>query len=236
LRINISIDDVSPHPLSSLKVLEKCARLLDACPGLKFSLFVPMAYWRTIPGTPDTCTEKPLFLNEHPIFCDTLRRLRRDTFELGYHGFFHGVPGRSNNDELQGLDLDAAHQVIESMITMANRSGLFDVFKPILRPPAWRMSHTCFQAAYEKGVRLFTLSPDDYALATYGGANEYYPSIYYDVNPPIKSLREQVELSVVYHACEWDINYLSDERVDELIAFLSKSTWEGSFIEELNQA
>jgi hypothetical protein len=30
-------------------------------------------------------------------------------------------------------------------------------------------------------------------------------------------------VEIVYHACEWDKNYLSDTRVDELIDFLQEA-------------
>ena len=31
MKVNISIDDVSPHPYSSVRVLEKCEELLSLC-------------------------------------------------------------------------------------------------------------------------------------------------------------------------------------------------------------
>ena len=43
-KVNISIDDVSPHPLSSVKVLERCYEIIKVFPDVKFSLFVPIAY------------------------------------------------------------------------------------------------------------------------------------------------------------------------------------------------
>jgi hypothetical protein len=47
-KINISIDDVSPHPLSSLAIVDKCQRIIDKIPDAKFTFFVPISYWRTI--------------------------------------------------------------------------------------------------------------------------------------------------------------------------------------------
>ena len=94
--VNISIDDVSPHPLSSVKVLERCYELIEEYEQIKFTLFVPMAYWRTIGNT---ATKGPLFINHFSDFCETLKQLPSENFELGYHGYHHGIPGISNNDE-----------------------------------------------------------------------------------------------------------------------------------------
>ena len=98
--LNISIDDVSPHPLSSVSVLERCFEIIDKFPTIKFTLFVPAAYWRTIGAT---STEEPLWINRYPDFCSVLRQLPSKNFELGYHGLLHGIPNVSNNDELQSV-------------------------------------------------------------------------------------------------------------------------------------
>ena len=42
MKVNISIDDVSPHPMSSVKVIERCREIIKKFPEAKFSLFVPM--------------------------------------------------------------------------------------------------------------------------------------------------------------------------------------------------
>lgn len=66
IKINISIDDVSPHPRSSKKVLEQCERLIKKFPNIKFTLFIPIAYWRT---SGDTATRNPLYLWENKELC-----------------------------------------------------------------------------------------------------------------------------------------------------------------------
>ena len=73
----------------------------------KFTLFVPVAYWRT---RGHTATEKPLILNEHREFCEILKLLPKTNFEIGYHGLLHGIPGISNNDEFQNLNYEQAKQ------------------------------------------------------------------------------------------------------------------------------
>ena len=37
-KLNISIDDVSPHPLSSLKIIEKCQKVIDIIPNNKYDV------------------------------------------------------------------------------------------------------------------------------------------------------------------------------------------------------
>ena len=69
-KINISIDDVSPHSESSVKVLEQCHDLIKEFPEIKFTLFVPIAYWRTMGPT---ATKTPLRIDEHPEFCEVLK-------------------------------------------------------------------------------------------------------------------------------------------------------------------
>ena len=81
--VNVSIDDVSPHPRSSTKVLERCRELINVYPDIKFTLFIPAAYWRTKSQT----TEKPLHLNQFPDFCKEIKDLDKNNFEIGYHGF-----------------------------------------------------------------------------------------------------------------------------------------------------
>lgn len=229
-KINISIDDVSPHPMSSTRVLQRCMQVIDVHPTVKFTLFVPVAYWRTI-GT--TATSAPLELSEHPKFCEELLSLPRENFEVAYHGLHHGIPGRSNNDELQNVGYDEACGIIERMVDGANRAGLGSVFKGILRPPAWRMSPHAFQAAEDLGIRTFALSPDPYAMATYAGAQSGRRVVYYNCCPPAKPLATYGKTEVVYHACEWDSNYLDASKAVELIDFLIAHPLRPAFIEEL---
>ena len=61
MKINISIDDVSPHPKSSISVVNRCFRLIQEFPDIKFTLFVPIAYWRTTRA--EVSTPGPLQIN-----------------------------------------------------------------------------------------------------------------------------------------------------------------------------
>ena len=229
---NVSIDDVSPHPLSSVRVLDRCFALLDEFPSMKFSLFVPVAYWRTIPGNPNTVTGGPLIISDHPEFCRALKSLPPENFEICFHGRYHGIPSMSNNDELQRVSRDDADLIIDTMFEIASLSGV--PFKPILRPPAWRMSPAAFDSCREKGIRTLALSPDEYARSTYAGKDsEFGRVVYYNANPPFKPLHLFDKTEVVYHACEWDKNYLSEQAADELAEFLRGKDVEFCFIEGL---
>ena len=71
--LNISIDDVSPHPKSSISVVKRCFELIDVFPDIKFSLFVPVSYWRTVRR--EIATPQPLQINLYPEFCESLRKI-----------------------------------------------------------------------------------------------------------------------------------------------------------------
>lgn len=232
-RINISIDDVSPHPMASIRVIEQCYRVLDHFPDAKFTLFIPIAYWRTMG---ETATDIALNIDEFPGFCDFLRSLPTNNFELCYHGLHHGIPGKSNNDELQRVSHQDALGIFDEMLRIVTNAGLRDAFKMILRPPAWRMCPEAFKAAIDIGFHTFALSPDAYAKAVYAGADGNIPGnrvVYYNVCPPQKPLQLFDMTEIVYHACEWDKNYLSPEACDDLVTFLRQHEVEFVFIEGL---
>lgn len=231
MKINISIDDVSPHPMSSVKVLDRCHELISKFPSIKFTLFIPMAYWRSV--KPEIATKYPLRVDAFPEFCKTLHSLNPDNFELCYHGLFHGIPGKSDNDEFQYLN---KHEAIEKFILMfkiANEAKLN--MKPVFRPPAWRMSPDAIYAAKECGIKTLALSPKQYAKQTYAGAeNTFRKVVYYNCNPPFDELNCHDKLEIVYHACEWDKNYLSVELSNQLSEWLEKQeNFDFCFIEDL---
>jgi predicted deacetylase len=229
-KVNISIDDVSPHPMSSIKVVDRCFELIEEFEDIKFTLFVPAAYWRT---QGETATKDPLILRNFPDFCDSLRKLPIENFELGYHGVLHGIPNISNNDELRDVSLIEARQIFKVMLTAVEEAGLKDLFKPILRPPAWRMPPEAFTAASECGIKIFALSPKDYATEIYAGADKQYDTVYYNVNPPFDPLKIFDKTEMVYHACEWDKNYLDKQKTEELIEFLKNKEVDFCFMKEM---
>lgn len=233
MKINISIDDVSPHPMSSVKVLDRCFELIEIFPDIKFSLFVPISYWRTV--RPEIATQQPLQIDMFPDFCNTIKNLPKNNFEICYHGFFHGIPGKSDNDEFQHLTYEQAREKFDTMFSVVEKSGLQEIFKLIFRPPAWRMSPNAIRAAKDAGIKILALSPKDYAKQTYQGAeNNFNKIVYYNCAPPFDPLKNHSCTEVVYHACEWDKNYMSQEICENLKIFLlEQDNIEFCFLEDL---
>jgi len=219
-KVNISIDDVSPHPRSSAKVLDRCHELIEIFPNIKFTLFVPTAYWRLI----DEPNQEPYYLHKHPEFCDTLKKLNKENFEIGFHGHHHGSRANaSNNDEFKNASYEEAKETIDKMFLESIESGMGSYFRPIIRPPAWRMSKHAIEAARDAGIIVFCLSKKEYAIETYGGENENVATVYQTCNPPFIPLELTRETEIVYHACEWDKNYLSKDMSLSLIKFLKSA-------------
>jgi len=224
--VNISIDDVCPHPQSSTGVLERCYELIDVFPNIKFTLFTPCAYWRTMYKSGDfsqrlTNTPEPLLLNNFPDFCDEVISLDSNNFEIGFHGYFHGVPQRSNNDEFRDLNYNEAVEIIAAMREMAEKTKV--PFKNILRPPAWRMSPESIKACADQGIEILALSSDIYhdgSLDYKGEDKKFKNVVYYNCCPPHKALKLYEKTEIVYHACEWDKNFLNKDLTNSLINFL----------------
>ena len=183
-KVNISIDDVSPHPQSSIKVLDRCYELIDIFSSIKFTLFIPLSYWRTMG---DTASEKPYHIQDYPKFIESLQKLSSDNFELCYHGLFHGIPYSSNNDEFRNLNYMDALNKFNEMFKITKECNLD--FKPYFRPPAWRMSADSIKAAKETGIKLLALSPKENIKSYYGDAlKDFKKIVNYNVNPPFDPL------------------------------------------------
>ena len=227
-RVNISIDDVSPHPKSSLAVTDRCYELIDEFPDIKFSLFVPIAYWRT--RTPGYSTRDPYVIWKHPEFCEGLKALPEKNFEICYHGYYHGIPGVTDNDEFFKITYEEAVDRVESMKGRVARAGLSDLFKPIFRPPAWRLAPHAWDALSEGGFELFAVSDIPYALETYQGKDKEYRSNYSSIFPPFNNLHLKESCGIVYHACEWDRNYLNSNNTTQLANFLRDNKGDIKFV------
>ena len=231
-KINISIDDISPHPKSSVAVLDRCYELIEEFPNIKFTLFIPIAYWRTMKNS--IATEKPLLISECSSFCEELRELPENNFELAYHGYYHGIPRKSDNDELRYLNYEEATLLYQKMFNEVTKTGL--KFKNILRPPAWRMSPEAIKAAKDVGFEILALSSEKYpdgSLDYKGEDKKFGNVVYYNVCPPFKPLKVHDKIEVVYHACEWDKNYLCKQKTKELSEFIKNNDVEFYFMEGL---
>jgi len=221
MKINISIDDVSPHPFSSTRVLERCEELIDEFPEIKISLFIPTAYWRTMKS--GTTTNQPLRLSEFSDFCGELRDLDPSNYEIGFHGYYHGIPNKSDNDEFQRISYEETNSKVDLMLGEVAASGLEGIFKKMFRPPAWRMNPDAFRCLSDRGFDLFALTDLEYALETYAGAHKEYTHTMSCQFPPFKPLKKAEKCGIVYHACEWDKNFLDSEKVEELVNFINSS-------------
>ena len=221
-KFNISIDDVSPHPKSSELVVERCFELIEIFNDIKFTLFVPAAYWRTI--KPGTTTESPLFLYDYPEFCSFLKLLPSKNFEIGYHGYYHGIPGQNDNNEFYHISKDEAKKRISLMKDAIERAGLKDVFKSMFRPPAWNLGPQCFDSFSEMGIDLLALGGFERALKVYDGKDKDYKKVTYaNMFPPFKQLQLLEKSVAVYHACEWDQNHLNKDNTLQLLNFLKEN-------------
>ena len=111
-----------------------------------------------------------------------------------------------------------------------NLAGLKNVFKPIFRPPAWRMGPDAWDALSEGGVELFAVSDIDYALESYQGKDKEYRSNYSTIFPPFRPLEIKESCGIVYHACEWDRNYLDKKHTEDLSDFLTEHEQDIEFV------
>jgi hypothetical protein len=214
--VNISIDDVSPHPQSSAKVLERCRELINVYPDIKFTLFIPAAYWRT----KSQITEKPLYLNEFPDFCKEISDLDQNNFEIGYHGFYHGIPNVSNNDEFR----------------YASYEQTVDIITKTKEVVAKRMTGESIKACKDQGIEILALSSDKYpdgSLDYQGEDKNFKNVVYYNCCPPLKNLELFPKTEIVYHACEWDQNYLDKEKANQLKNFLDTENIKFCFMDKL---
>ena len=221
--VNISIDDVSPHPLSSTRVLDRCYELIEEFADIKFTLFVPISYWRT--QRPEARTPHPLQIDLYEDFCEEIRTLSAKNFEIGYHGFYHGIPGETDNDEFMSLDREQAKRAFKAMFEVVQRAKLSKTFKPIFRPPAWRMSSDTFDVCREFNIDILALydGHEEYLEIYDGKDKEYQKVLYANVIPPAHPLKLYEKTEIVYHACEWDKNFLDIEKTEELKNFLQNN-------------
>ena len=82
------------------------------------------------------------------------------------------------------------------------------------------MGPRAWDALSEQGIELFAVSDIDYALESYQGKDKEYRSNYSTVFPPFRELEIKESCGIVYHACEWDRNYLSEDHMVNLSDFL----------------
>jgi predicted deacetylase len=198
-RVNISIDDISPHPRSSVKVLDQCYYLIDKFPGIKFTIFVPMAY--------KLINEESYRVDEYPEFCEIIKSLPEDKFEIGWHGYYHdrwNEKNKARDREFRELTYEETGEVFSRMYEVAKKAGIIHKFKSLFRPPAFKISQEAIRYCNENEIEL----------ADHTTIN---------VNPPHKPLELFGRTEMLYHACEWDKNYMNDKLTKSLESFLREN-------------
>jgi hypothetical protein len=94
---------------------------------------------------------------------------------------------------------------------VAEKAGIIHKFKPLFRPPAFKISKEAIRYCKE----------NDIELADHTTIN---------VNPPHKPLSLFDETEILYHACEWDKNYMNEKLTKSLESFLSDKVDDIEFI------
>jgi len=226
MQINLSIDDISPHPRSSTKCLYRCFELIKDFPSIKFTLFIPTAYTRI--------NELSYDIRNFPDFVKEINSLPKTIFEIGYHGHFHGVPGEFNRGEFTFLDYKTSLDRLLLLRKLFNTCKLN--VSPIFRPPGFSLTPGGFIACKEIGIKVLSLYPESpYRLTYLGEENNFDRVVFMNCYPRVDfpDIKKINTLSIMYHACEWDKNYFSELRKKELNVFLKDNTPNFCFLEEL---
>ena len=158
-KLNISIDDVSPHPRSSTAVLKQCERIIKKYPQAKFSIFIPLAHWRT--RRPEVATRHPFIISDYPDFCDTLRNLPRDNYEICYHGYYHGIQGENDNNEFLDMNYDQASERFNLMKDVVKKAKLEEVLSQYLDLQTGKLGPEAWDALSDGGIELFAINDDE---------------------------------------------------------------------------
>ena len=75
--------------------------------------------------------------------------------------------------------------------------------------------------AKDAEIKILALSPKQIYKEIYQGEEENFDSIIYCTsNPPFGPLTLCDKTEIVYHACEWDKNYLDEQKTEDLARFL----------------
>ena len=93
------------------------------------------------------------------------------------------------------------------------------------------MSPEAIKAFRDNGFKVLALCKEDFALQSYQGEDKKKNDAVYACSyPPFKPLELLSKTEIVYHACEWDKNYLSAYQVAQLVSFLEKDIDEIKFV------
>ena len=113
------------------------------------------------------------------------------------------------------------------MEDLLEKCNLKNIFHKIFRPPGWKINLDSMKAFIDNGYKLALFQKNKYDIP-----NKYLNKIsFINFTPPdIKLEKTDNDIHVVYHACEWLKNYVTNEKIDNLIKFYSKYKMNYSFL------
>jgi len=98
------------------------------------------------------------------------------------------------------------------------------------------MTGASIKACKDQGIEILALSYDKYpdgSLDYQGEDKNFKNVVYYNCCPPLKNLELFPKTEIVYHACEWDQNYLDKEKANQLKNFLDTENIKFCFMDKL---
>ena len=190
MRLNISIDDVSPHKRIGFEAVHRISELISEFPTIKISLFVPTSIRRF------RDREKIAYrLDHYPKFVDKLIALPADNFEICYHGHHHGNKKlRKNNDELRYSSEEEAIHILTESQKMFNSVGIIP--QPVLRLRGFWISPKSFEACRKFGIKVLALNRASRYRRWYKGEDRKYKHVVYVGRQPNKTSDKEI----YYHA------------------------------------
>lgn len=170
--VNISIDDVCPHPIMGLDAVYRVADLISLYPNLKCSIFMPTRLCRY------KYKEKKYPIEDYPDFIEKIKQLPPNNFEICYHGHLHGYEKtKSNNDEFRYINEE------ESFLKLTESETIFEQVElktsKVFRPPGFWMSKDAFAGCKKFGIKTLALNNKQNYLKCYNGANACYSNVIY---------------------------------------------------------
>jgi len=221
LKINVSIDDVSPHKKIGLDAVHRILNVIDKFSGLKVSLFIPTAIRRYASGD-----KKSYCLEDYPKFVDQLKALPPANFEICYHGHKHGNKShRKNNDEFRYLKRRDALDILNRSRQIFDHVGL--KARKVFRPPGFWLSKDSFGACSDFGIKVLALHRAKRYRKCYKGCHETYNHVVY-VSKQKPDFPNEFEM--LYHAGRDQKDCFNKRKSRELIEILNKKKEKISFI------
>lgn len=221
--INISIDDVCPHPKMGLKSVDLINKLIEKYPNIKCSLFVPTCMTRY------KYREKSYYLPDYPDFVNDLKSLPPENFEICYHGHFHGNANtNSNNDEFRYTNKMDAFSILQKSQKCFNDLGLR--VSPVFRPPGFWLSKDSFSACKEFGIKVLALNSKKHCMSCYGGAEKSFGNVIYIG----KQMDRPKFIELLFHAGRDQKDFLGNKMFKELKNKLNRWKPLFSFLGDIN--